>query len=147
VNWNALVEAALAARRDDTMEKVNNFLERIRDHPDSFWGENWSGNAGVYDKKRLQKHLKTFIPMQFNKLGLAASGPNVPATVTLLPVLVGTQLTKFRDAANKIFATAVTSGEGLMNWPHEGQHAPYLKKMIFKVHYTCLLVFLPLACL
>jgi hypothetical protein len=55
-----------------------------------------------------------------------------PTDIKLLPLLLTTKLSKYRDEALKQLEDSVASGK-LLNWAHDKHHKDYLGKLIWKV--------------
>jgi hypothetical protein len=86
-------------------------------------------------KTELKVQLRSGKAMCFDKLGniKATTPPSIlPTDFKLLPLLLATKTSKYRDAALKEMERAVREGK-LLNWAHQKQHADYLGKLIFKV--------------
>jgi hypothetical protein len=71
--------------------------------------------------------------MAFDPRGQIVPGDGLPSSVCLFPLLFGTSLSRYCDVAKRLFTEAITTGKGLVNWAHGKRHAPFVKKMIFKV--------------
>ena len=95
-----------------------------------FWG---CTAADVY-RKDAKDNMGVMTPMEFNTRGDIADEKEQPGAVKFIPLLVGSKLQRFRDAALAEFKQQLDKdSDGILNWGHNKALEKWTQKMVFKV--------------
>ena len=111
------------------VEKIVGLFEGGQD----YWGANLADVDGEAYKERIKKYLTKSVSLVFDDRGNDVPGAKSTTGVKYLPFLLGLQQKKMRDAAVNAYRSALEGDGGeLVNWSHAQDHAPFVKKILFR---------------